>query len=185
MSNQELLAKLTKVISLIPPKYVDALLLLHKKWDGTGVEWVVHGALAEALRTVNTEPKSIEIVCDAAGIEQLFEAVEALNPQAVHIEITQLPNATHGGNQYPVYARSRYFQFTVGDIPVEVYGGLQYRVADWEWGDVFEVKPEYVSVVGKLTAVTPLSVLFELYRDLGWAEEVQRIQHVLQRRGCH
>jgi hypothetical protein len=185
MSSQELLAKLTKVISLIPPKYVDGLLFLHKKWDGTGVEWIVHGALAEALRTVNAEPASIEIVCDAAGIERLFEAVKDLNPQVIHVEITQLPNANHEGNQYPVYSRSRYFQFSIGDVPVQVYGGLQYRVGDWEWGDVFEVKPEYVSVVGKLTAVTPLSVLFELYRDLGWVEDVERVQRVLQRRSCH
>lgn len=185
MSNQELLAKLTSVISVIPPKYVDALLLLHQKWDDTRVEWIVHGPLAEVLRTVNVTPDHIEIVCHSADIERLHEAVKDHNPQAIHTEIAQLPNAVHEGNQYPVYAKSKYFQFNIGDIPVQVYGDLQYRVADWEWGDTFEVQPEYVSVVGKLTAVTPLTVLLELYSNLGWAEAAQRVQRVLQRRSCH
>lgn len=182
MNSNELFQKLEGVVSVIPQQYVEAILFLHQKWDSLGVEWIINGKLAEVLRIVNTMPDCIEVVCSKADEERLFEATKDLNPTPLSIQITQLPNAVYEGNQYPVYTKSHYFEFTAKGIPVKVHGDLQFKVNDWEWGDTFEVEPEYVSVVGSKTAVTPLPILYQLYSDLGWAEPMQRLQRVLQRR---
>lgn len=183
MSANEFLKQLTGIVSVIPKEYVDALLFLHSKWGSTGVNWCVNGDLAMALRTVNIQPDRVEVVCSKIDAEKLYEAVKDLALEPIATKIQQLPqNAIHEANQYPLYIKSHSFEFKTKDIPVKVQGDLQYKVGDWEWGDVFENQPEYVNVVGKKTAVTPLRVLYQLYSDVGWSEKVDLIQQVLQRR---
>ena len=58
----------------------------------------------------------------------------------------------------------------------KVHGDLQFKVDDWDWGDVLEFDPEYVYVVGAKIAVVPLSVKYELYRSLGWIDRVEKIR---------
>jgi hypothetical protein len=183
MSANEFLKQLTGIVSVIPKEYVDALLFLHSKWDSTGAKWAVNGDLAMALRTVNIQPDCIKVVCSKDDAETLFNAVKEIALEPIATKTQKLPeNAVHEGNQYPIYARSHSFEFKVKDIPVKVQGDLQYRVADWEWGDIFEFQPEYVNIVGKKTAVVPLMVLYQLYSDVGWTDKVKLIQQVLQRR---
>lgn len=178
-----MLRKLTGIVSVIPKEYVDALLVLHKKWDSTGADWAVNGDLAMALRTVNIQPDCIEVVCSKNDAEKLFDAVKEIALEPIATKTQKLAhNAVHEGNQYPIFAKSHSFEFKINEIPVKVQGDLQFRVADWEWGDIFEFQPEYVNIVGKKTAAVPLMVLYQLYNDVGWADKVKLIQQVLQRR---
>ena len=85
------------------------------------------------------------------------------------------------GKEYPVYTRSFGFNFTLNSITAQVQGDLQFKVGDWEWGDVYDFTPEYVYVVGKKMAVTPLSVKIELYKSLGWTDRLQKIQEVTRK----
>ncbi len=82
---------------------------------------------------------------------------------------------------YPVYIRSYYFDFNINNVKVKVEGDLQFKVGEWDWGDVFDFTPEYVYVVGKKIAVTPLSIASELYRSLGWTDRVEKIREVTQK----
>jgi hypothetical protein len=183
MPSNELLKALKGVVSVIPPKYVEALLFLHEKWDATGLSWIVNGDLAMALRTVDIVPDCIEVVCSEKDSEGLYDSVKEYTPAPLIAKTVMLPqNVIYQGNQYPLYSRSNYFEFKANGIPIKVQGDLQFKVNDWEWGDTFEFQPEYVNVVGKKTAVTPLIVLYQLYSELGWTEKAQLIQQVLQRR---
>jgi hypothetical protein len=183
LSAAELLKQLTGVVSIIPHEYVDALLVLHDKWNSTGVMWIVDGDLAMSLRTVDVEPDCIEILCTKQEAQRLFESSKDLTPTLISDVTRKLPqSAICAGNQYPVYSRSHYFEFALKGIPVRVQGNLQFKVNDWEWGDTLEFQPEYISVVGKKTAVTPLAILHQLYSSLGWTEKAQSIEQVLQKR---
>ncbi len=48
-----------------------------------------NGDLSEALRTVNVDPESIEIVCSKHDAEKIFQAVQDLDPFSI-----KLPNQT-------------------------------------------------------------------------------------------
>jgi hypothetical protein len=181
-SSKDILNKLYEVLFIIPTQYVDALLTLHKKFEGKSINWIVNGDLAEALRTVKVEPSCVEIVCAKQDSEQIFQEVQNLNPAPLYLQTRQLSrNAVVDGKEYPVYVRSYYFDFILGAVTVKVQGDLQFRVADWDWGDTFLFAPEYVYVVGKKIAVTPLSVKAELYQYLGWTDRFEKVKQVIQR----
>jgi hypothetical protein len=174
--------ELHRVLWVIPEKYVEAVLVLHEKLDGKSISWSLSGNLAEALRTVQVEPECIEIVSSKRDAERIFEAVGEFQPQPLVFKTQLLSrNAVIGEKEYPVRIRSHVFDFSVKGIKVIVHGDLQYQVGDWEWGDVFTFDPEYVYVVGKKTAITPLAVKCELYSSLGWTDRVEKINHVLKR----
>jgi hypothetical protein len=177
------LIKLKGIVSVTPHEYVDALLTLHDKLDSKGVKWIVNGDLAQALKVVDVQPDCIEIVCSKKDAEAIYNAVKDFSPTPFGIQTQTLPrNAVFQGQEYPVYLRSYYFDFAVKDILVKVEGDLQFKVNEWDWGDTFEFTPDYVSIVGKKTAVTPLEVLYELYASLGWADKAEKIKPILQKR---
>lgn len=174
------------IISIAPTAYIDALLALDKKLHGRNVEWAVGGDLGEVLRTVNVEPDCIEIQTSKDGTDKIVEATSEFNPRDVSLETQQLPrNAVIEGKEYPVYVRSYYSEFNIGAVKVKVYGAIQYKLDDWDWGDKVEFTPDYVYVVGKKTAVVPLSLKYEFYQSLGWADRAQKIKQTLDRRRPH
>jgi hypothetical protein len=175
--------QLNRVLSMIEPSYIDALLMLHKKLAKEHVDWAVSGDLAEALKTVQTKPDCIEIVTSKKGATQIFLTFKDLNPKGIFFETQKLArNALVNGKEYPIYVRSHYFEFTLDGIKVKVYGDLQYRISDWEWGDTFQFTPEHVYVVGAKTAIVPLQIKYEIYQGLGWADRAEKIGQVLARR---
>jgi hypothetical protein len=185
-ANRHIWDELHRVLWVIPQKYVEAILVLHEKLEGKSISWSLNGNLAEALRTVQVEPECIEIVSSKGDVEQIFEAVKEFQPQPLIFKTQLLSrNAVIGEKEYPIHIRSHFFEFNIKETKVKVHGDLQYQVGDWEWGDVFAFDPEYVYVIGKKIAITPLAVKCELYSSLGWVDRAEKIKRVLQRTQRH
>ena len=170
-------------VNVIPPQYVSVLLKIHSKLDGKGVWWALCGDLAEALGAVRVSPSCVEIVTSKEGAEQIYQAVLDFSPDPISLRIEQLPRkAVVNGAEYSVSVRSYGFEFKVDSTPVKVYGNLQYRLDDWEWGDKFEFDPRVVYIVNKPTNVEPINVALDLYQALGWVDRVDKIRWVLETR---
>jgi hypothetical protein len=182
ITNKQFWKQLNHIVSVIPRQYMDALLTLHDKLEDKNVKWIINGDLGERLRVVQVEPESIEIITSKNDVSKIFDALKAFDPQPLSLQSQQLPrNALFEGKEYPIYTRSFGFNFILKSIPVKVQGDLQFKVGDWEWGDVYDFTPEYVYIVGKKVAVTPLSVKIELYKSLGWIDRLQKIQEVTRK----
>jgi hypothetical protein len=181
-SNQEYLEQLSRYLIIIPQKYVDALITLHEKLGSVQIKWVVGGDLAERLRLVKVDLDCLEIITSEHGVEQIFLAVKEFNPQSIRVQTDRLSrDAVVGKDNYPVYAKSRYFEFNLNGVIVKVQGDLQFKVGDWGWGEVFDFEPEYVYVTGKKIAVTPLIVQLEFYRSLGWIDRAKKIEQITKK----
>ncbi len=182
VTKEEVLERLSRVLSIIPRKYIDALLVLHAKLVGSDVDWAVGGDLGEQLRTINVEPDRIEILTSRDSVPKIAEAVKNFNPSKLSFEVQKLSrDAKIEGKEYPAYVRSYYFNFNIGTIRVDVYGDIQYKIDSWDWGDKIEFIPEYVSLVGKQIAVVPLKLKYELYQQLGWTDRAEWIRQVMFR----
>ncbi len=182
ISSKEFWDQFNNFVSVTPRQFVDALLVLHEKLGGKNIKWVVNGDLAEHLRIVKVEPAFIEIVSSKDDVEQIFQGFQEFGPQPITFRVQQLTRyAVIAGKEYPIYVRSYYFEFNLNGLKVKVQGDLQFKIGEWDWGDVFEFTPESVYVIGKKIAVTPLSIAAELYTSLGWIDRVEKINAVTQR----
>jgi hypothetical protein len=182
IEHQTILQQLSPVLTIIPKPFMDAVLALSSKLDGKNINWVVNGDLAEELRTVNISPEKIEVICQNHSLEQAFLTLQEFNPSPITYSTRQLQrDAVIGGAVYPIYVRSYSFDLILVGVPIRVQSDVQFKVGDWDWGDAYEFTPEYVNVTGKKVAVTPLSVAYELYHNLGWIDRMQKIEAVIQR----
>lgn len=181
-ANKSALRYVTPVLSVTPRPFVEAILSINDRL-GDGIKWIIEGDLAESLRTVNIEPECLEIVTSKEDAIKIFQAFQHLNPMQITLQIQRLPrNAKLGQNEYPIYIRNYYFDFESNGVLVKVRGDLQYKVGDWDWGDILDFAPEYVYVVGKKIAVVPLSIAYQLYQFIGWTDRAEKISRVVQRR---
>ena len=133
---------------------------MYEKLEGKNVFWVVDGDLAERLRVVQVEPTCLEIVTSTEeDVEKIFKFIQEFSPRPITFETRCLSrNALIEGKEYPVYVRSFTFDFELNGLPVKVQGNLQFKVGDWEWGDVYDFVPDYVYVIGKKIPVAPLQL---------------------------
>ncbi len=183
---QEMFTRLSRMLTVVPKSYVDAILILHQKLDDKNINWILDGDLAECLKTVPVEPKCIEIVCSKQDSEEIFSSVEEFKPSPQTFQVIELGrNAVINERELPVNIRSHYFDFYIKSVLVKVHGDLQFQVNGWDWGDFFLFEPDYVYVVGKKTAVTPLIIRAELYGLLGWFDRVEKIKQVTDKARKH
>lgn len=174
---------MNQVVTLIPVSYVDALLTFNSKLEGRDIAWSVTGNLGEALRTVHVEPDYVDIVTNSVGAEQIFQAVQEYTPSEIQQVTETLPRkAVVDEKEYPTSVRSYFFKFKIGSVEFRIHGDLQYRIADWDWGDKFEFDPDYVYIVGQKISVVPLTIKYNLYRGLGWTDRAEKIMKVLHRK---
>lgn len=168
--------------TLIDPALVRGLLSIHEKLRGAGVNWSIGGDIGEVLRGVHIDADSIEIVTDEDGARRIFEKVrDDYNPTEIKYLEQRLPrDATINETGYPVYIRSHYFEFQVDDARVRVHGDLQYKVGEWDVGDVLEFDPEQVYIVGEEMSVIPLLLKYEIARALGWEDRQEKILETIR-----
>ena len=174
--------QISRVLNVISTPFLDALLILHRKLEEENIQWALWGDFAEALKIVKVEPDCIEIVTSENDTETIFKAVQEYKPERNDTKVRRLSrDALVGGVQYPLYVKSRFFEFSINFVRFEVNGDLRYRIDNWEWGDKLEFKPEYVTVVGKKIALVPLSVKFEIYKMIGWEDRAEKIKQAIER----
>ena len=179
----ELKNRLNRFISVVNTAYIEALMLLQKNLETKHVDWAVGGDLAEALEAIQVEPDCIEIVTSKEGAEQIFLVTMQYGPQPIEFLTVKLDrNAVINGIQRPIFLRSYFFDFFMRCVHVKVYGDMQYKINDWDWGDKLEFIPEYVNVTGAKIAVVPLQVKYEIYQKMGWAERAEKIEPIIRRR---
>ncbi len=169
--------------AVIPGPYLDVLLILHDKLKNVKDTWAVGGQLGESLRAVRNDPTSVEILTSEKGVEQIFQAITEYSPTVPTAKTEKLSrDALIEGKAYPTYLRSLYSEFQIRNIKVKVFGNLQIKINDWDWGDPLEFSPEFTIVVGKKIDVVPLAIKLELYTLLGWIDRAEKIKKVLARR---
>ena len=169
-------------ISLIDRKYVDSLVFLSRRLSKLNAPWTIGGDLGEALRTVRVNPDSVEIITSKSGAEQIFEAVKEYRPNEIVFQTEKLPrDAIVEGKTLPIYMQSHYFEFTVDSTKVKVYGDLQYRIDNWDWGDVLQFSPSPVYVMGEKVDAIPLLDKYDMYMKLGWVDRAEKVKKVLDR----
>lgn len=171
------------LVTLIPLKYLDALLILNSKLKDKSIGWAVSGNLGETLRTVHIDPDCIEIVTSKEGAKEIFQSVHEYNPQKPkRLTETLSRPAAIGDKEYRIRIRSHFFEFNIDSVKVKVYGDLQFQIADWEWGDKIEFEPDWIFVVGQKMPVMPLQLKYDLYRGLGWIDRAEKVMKVLKRK---
>lgn len=179
----EIKKQLSGVVGIINPIFVGALLQLQDKLSEEDVEWAVGGKLGEALRVVQVEPDSIDVVTTERGANQILQAIQGANADNLTMQMQRLSrDALINESSYPVYMRSYSFAFSLGQVRVKVYGDIQLKVDDWEWGDKLEFTPEHVYVAGVKIGLVPLQLKFDIYNALGWVDSAEKIGQVLQRK---
>ena len=174
---------INRPVTIIPTRYIDAILTLNRALQNKNFEWAISGDLGENLQTVHVDPNCVEIVTNKAGGQQIYQAVQEYKPQKIERRTEVLPRtALIEKKEFPVKIRSYFFEFNINYVKIKVFSDLQYQIGDWEWGDIIEFKPEYISVVGQKMAVMPLEIAYELYLGLGWKDRAEKILPVIARK---
>jgi hypothetical protein len=183
---EEIKKQLSGVVGIINPIYIRALLQLHEKLCAVTEEWVVGGKLGEALRVVQVEPDGIDLVTSEVGANLIFRALNGEKAGNLAFQTQKLPrDAEVNGNTYPIYLRSIFFESKINNVPVRVYGDVQLKVNDWEWGDKLEFTPEYVCVAGAKIAFVPLQFKVGMFTALGWSDRVEKIKLITEKKHSH
>ncbi|MDA4122175.1 MAG: hypothetical protein OK456_03220 [Thaumarchaeota archaeon] len=156
--------------------------------------WAIGGDVGELLLGVDVKADHLEIVTTRKGSEAIGAKFQQLsvpstsevqdgsaNLGAKETEKKLERLADCSGNLYAVSVRSHYVEVVLDGIRVEVYGDLQYRVGELEWGDPVVFEPTEVSIVGTSLRVFPLGLKSEIYLALGWVDRVDKISEALMR----
>jgi hypothetical protein len=145
-------------------------------------KWAFGGDAGEIVKGVNVKADHLEIVTTKTGTEEICGLLkEHVTLPPADLEKKLARDAYVESVTFPVYVKSRYAELTVDDVRVEVYGDLQYRVGEWEWGDPIVHEADHVIVVG--TNVPTVSLLFksQIHMGLGWYDRVELISDAVNR----
>jgi hypothetical protein len=167
-------------IVLVKREFLDCLAMLETTLKGVSEFWSLGGDIAENLQGVRVEPDHIEVVTTREGAVKITELLEEYHPTSVEFVEKTLPrDAELEGKGYPVYTKCYHSRLELNGVKVEIYGDLQYKVNDWEWGDKLEFGPIGLYVVDKRLPVTPLEVSSVLYTSLGWTDRAEMVQEAV------
>jgi hypothetical protein len=151
-----------------------------------GCKWAIGGEAGEVILGVNVPADHLELLTTEEGSNEISARLaehQTLTPRTLE---KVLGRGTSVRDQsYEVRIRSTYAEFSVNAVRTEVYGSLQFKVGDWEWGDPLDFDPSYSYVVGEKVPVLPLRLKSELYLGLGWLDRVEKIAQAVSRAQHH
>ena len=145
-------------------------------------KWAFGGDAGETVRGVKVNADHLEIVTTKAGTEEICTLLkEYVTLPPAELEKKLARDAFVESVTFPVYVKSHYAELDVDKVRVEVYGDMQYRVGEWEWGDPIDYEADYVIVVGAKVPTLPLWLKSQLHMGLGWYDRVELISDAVNR----
>jgi aminoglycoside-2''-adenylyltransferase len=161
---------------------LDATITIGKKLEDCTNKWAISGDVAEVISGVNVEPDLITILTSKEGCDEISGrlAKYSIAPATV-VERRLEREASIQLKSYPVMIRSYLASFNIEGSKLEVYGDLQIKVGEWDWGDPVDFDPDYVYVVGVKVPVVPLQLKSEIYNGLGWRDRATKIHEAVVR----
>lgn len=180
--HRDRLPKPEELIVLAKP-LLDATVRVGELLKDLPIKWAMGGDIGEILMGVNVRPDHLTILTSADGCSQInakLAAVRVGTAQATEKKLDR--DAEIDLKQYPVYVKSHEARFNVEGQRLDVYGDLQIKVGDWDWGDPLDYEPDYVYVVSEKVPVLPLKLKLNLYTGLGWIDRVRMINEAEAKR---
>lgn len=136
----------------------------------SGLEWALSGSLALQLHSLPLEARDLDIQTDARGAKQISEILARYKIREIPFD----PQAPH--------VRSRWMQFDLEGVSVDVMGDLEYRQPDDSWQPASDFKPHirWLEAGNLKVPVLSLGYLLEFYIQLRRIERVRLIRsHLL------
>ena len=172
-------------VVVMPMQFVAAIRKVGTLLREVKSKWALSGDAGEVMNNVALEPDRLEIVTTREGCDEISQKLSTYQTIAPAESEKKLERAAIvDGTNYPVYVRSRYAEFMVNGSKLEVYGDMQFKVGDWDWGDPLDWEAVDVYLVGEKIPTLPISMKSELYMGLGWLDRVLLIGDAI-RRGTH
>ena len=161
---------------------LDATITLGKALEDCANKWALSGDVAEVISGVNVQPNHVSILTTTAGCNEIARKLArniVAAPAVVERNLGR--EAKIGLNAHPVMIKSYTASFEIEGSRVDVYGDLQIKVGEWDWGDPVDYEPDYVYVVGVKVPVVPLQLKSEIYSGLGWRDRATKIHEAVVR----
>ncbi len=176
-----------EVVALSQPQLRSAIKIGARLLTGTGEKWAIGGDAGEIMMGVNVKADRLEILTTKKGVKEICDELEefvTLAPADAQKKLGR--EADIEGKMLPVFAKSYYAELVVDGVKVEIYGDMQLKVGEWEWGDPLDFNPEYTYTFAGRLPLVPLSLKSELALGLGWLDRVSLIADaVLQKHHSH
>jgi hypothetical protein len=169
-------------IVILPVSLLRATMKIGSALKDTKAKWAFGGDAAEIIKGVNVHTDHLEIVTTKDGTTEICNTLAGyvkLAPKDAEKKLDR--EADVDAKMLPVYVKSYYAELEVDTVKVEIYGDLQYKVAEWEWGDALDFQPEAVNIVGTNVPTLPLRLKSELDLGLGWLDRVELISDAVMR----
>jgi hypothetical protein len=169
-------------IVILPAPLLRAAVKMGTMLKDAQAKWAFGGDAGEIIKGVNVRTDYLEIVTTKEGTEEisrLLAGYVTLAPAAAEKRLSR--DADFGGKMLPIYIRSHYAELKVDGVRVELYGDLQFKVAEWDWGDPIDYEVEHVNIIGKNVPTIPLRLKSELDLGLGWLDRVELISDATMR----
>lgn len=156
---------------MIDQKFIDALQIIHDRLEGSKIQWAITGSLGMALRGMALDIHDIDIQTDRQDAYEF----EKLFPEYV---VT------------PVYGRasekirSHFGILQIGEIKVEIMGGMQKLLPDQSWEKPIKVreKCDWVKSEGMVLPVMTLAHEYQAYLTMGREEKAEKIRQWMENR---
>ena len=176
------LPKPEELIVLAPP-LLDATVRIGELLKDLPAKWAMAGDIGEILLGVNVRPDHLTILTSADGCNQISTRLATTQVGTAQSKERKIDRSAEIDlKQYPVHVKSYEARFDVDRQRLDVYGDLQIKVGDWDWGDPLDYEPDYVYVVSQKVPVLPLKLKLHLYMGLGWIDRVRKIQEAEAKR---
>jgi len=155
-------------IELIDPQYVNTLHIIYSRLEDKEIQWVITGSMGMVLHGMDLDIHDIDIQTDeqdAYKFEKLFSEY-IVTP--VYYWVSER-------------IRSHFGSLNIGNVNVEIMGGMQKFLPDQVWEDPVNIQQyrEWVTFEGMNLPVLSLDYEHQAYLALGRHEKAEKIRRWL------